>query len=793
MRFICLFVLALALPSTGFAAPDPANHINPVLLKHTWNARWVFHPHSTGSGYGVYHFRRSFNLETVPESFIVHVSADNRYRLFVNGQSVAYGPARGDLLNWRYETIDLAPYLRAGENVLASVVWNFGELRPLAQFSYRTAFLMQGNSPREEIVNTGTGDWRVVENKAYTGIEQLLRTFYVCGPGDDVDGRQYPWGWQQLSFDDTGWLRPERIWNPAVPRGVYNYAGTSGWKLVPRSVPMMEELPQRFAHIRRSEGLEVPAGFLSGKAPLRVPANTTATILFDQEDLTIGYPELRVSGGSDSVIRMSFAEALFDQEGRKGHRDVIEGKHLFGYYDLYRPDGGPNRLFRPLWYRTFRYVELEIQTGSEPLVLEDFSSVFWAYPFELQATFDPGDPMLEQIWDAGWRTARLCATETYADCPYYEQLQYIGDTRIQALISLYLAGDDRLMRNALIQFDDSRIPDGLTGSRYPSYFSQMHPTYSLIWILMIHDYHMLRPDTEFSRRFLMGMENVLTWFELKMDASGLLGRLEWPCYMDAAPGFGPAGSPPNAEEGLSAQITLLYAYALDHAAELFEFHGHNDKGERFRLQATALKAAVVRHCFNQERQLFAETPKREAYTQHTNILAVLTDAIPEHEQGPLMEKVLRDESLIQAQLYFSFYLHLAMKKVGLGDAYLAQLSRWETMINQGLSTFAETALEGRSDCHAWSAHPSYDFLATVIGIESTSPGFGSVRIRPHLGKLNAAQATMPHPQGPISVKLKRVSGGGIRASITIPAGLPGEFQWKDRTVPLYGGDNRIEL
>lgn len=101
-------------------------------------AFWVFHPDAPGDQYGVFHFRRIVNLDTAPAEFVVHVSADNRYRLFVNRQQVASGPQRSDLLHRRYQTVDLAPYLSAGPNVLAALVWNWGSKRPVAQFSYRT-------------------------------------------------------------------------------------------------------------------------------------------------------------------------------------------------------------------------------------------------------------------------------------------------------------------------------------------------------------------------------------------------------------------------------------------------------------------------------------------------------------------------------------------------------------------------------------------------------------------------------------------------------------------------------
>src|SRR6185312_8780385 len=120
---------------------------------------------------------------------------------------------------------------------------------------------------------------------------------------------------------------------------------------------------------------------------------------------------------------------------------------------------------------------------------------------------------LQQIWKVGWRTAQLCAGELYFDYPYYKQLQYTGDSRIQALISLYVSGDDRLMRKAILDFHDSRTPEGLTQGRYPSNHLQIIPTFSLFWITMIHDYWMLRRDDAFVKQFLPAINEILNWFQ----------------------------------------------------------------------------------------------------------------------------------------------------------------------------------------------------------------------------------------------------------------------------------------
>ena len=90
-------------------------------------------------------------------------------------------------------------------------------------------------------------------------------------------------------------------------------------------------------------------------------------------------------------------------------------------------------------------MQLQIDTKDEQLVIDDIYGIATGYPFKMNANFKTPATGLSKIMEVGWRTAKLCAFETYMDCPYYEQLQYVGDTRIQALVSLYNSGDDRLM------------------------------------------------------------------------------------------------------------------------------------------------------------------------------------------------------------------------------------------------------------------------------------------------------------------------------------------------------------
>ena len=767
--------------------------INPELLTNHWKAQWITHPTESAVDYGVFHFRKSFELTSVPSEFIIHISADNRYRLFVNGQAVCFGPARGDLAHWFYESVDISKFLSPGKNLLAAVVWNFGEDKPWAQFSLKTGLIVQGNSAQEQLVNTDNS-WKVIKNKSYQSASkdsrEALGQFIVVGPCDRIDAAQYPWNWETAAYNDRSWSNARTI-DLGHPRGV----GTDiNWVLTPRRIPQMEQKEQRFESIRQTSRLTAPDGFLQGKAKWTVPANQKVAVLLDQGTLTAGYPELLISKGKGSHIKLTYAEAMFDSKGSKGNRNEIEGKQIKGYADVFLPDGGSSRLFRPLWFRTWRYVQIEIETQNEALVIDDLKSEFTAYPLQENAIFETDQPDLKKIWETGWHTARLCANETYYDCPYYEQLQYVGDTRIQALISMYVSGDDRLVRNALMQYDESRFHEGLTQSRYPSASPQVIPPFSLFWVDMIHDYWTLRNDPEFVQQFLPGIDQVLGWFVNRIDRkTGLLGKVEYWNFVDWADEWpwinaNRIGGVPKGgrDDGQSSILTMQLAYAVQRAAELNDYFDQPVQAQKYKQLAQYLTQSVYQNCWDAPKNYLADTPDKHEFSMHAQIFGVLTNTIPENEQKAMIERIMSDQKLIQPTLYFRFYLTQALKKTGLADRYLTTLDPWKGMLKVGLTTFAEKQDPTRSDCHAWSASPNYDFLATVAGIRPASPGFKTLRMEPALGDLKFIKGQMPHPLGMIVFDVKRSGATGIQGEVLLPDGLIGTFGWNGKTVQLKG-------
>lgn len=776
MRRVLLITWVVLGTAMGFGQPV-AEELNSDGVKYgpvAWTGFWITHPEVALSEYGVVHFRRSFELSERRSKFIVHVSGDNRYELYVNGAFVCTGPMRADLQHWRYETVDLGPFLRKGKNVVAAMVVNWGPGRMKAQFSSKTAFFLSGHGEKERFIRTDDDGWKVYWNKAYS--VRPVRWMYAidtasgwyCGnPTDKIDGSKYPWGWERIDYDDNGWAGAKWLAHAAT-RGT---PGWSDWLFVPRTIKMLEQSKEPVGKVVRVVGIDVEGNAFDGK--VEIPANTKATILIDKKELTIGYPQIVLSGGKGSEIRLGYAECLFDKDKNKGNRNEIKDKRFIGYKDIIIADGGKDRKYRPTWHRAFRYLQLEVETKGQPLVIEELSNIYTTYPLEEKARFECDDEQLMKIWDICRRTVKICSQDMLMSDAYYETMQYIFDARNHALTLFYISGDTALWREAIRQFDDSRIPDGIGLAAYPNNWHWIIPYYSLSWADMVYDYVMVTGDKELARQMVPGIRIMLGWFEQRLTSRGILGKLEW-------------ANASTVDEN-SAYSTLAYAYTLNNVATVWDYIGLTEEAKRYRVLAKKLAKNVYEQCFDEEKGLMAETPAKKQFRDMTTVLAVLTDSIPKEKQREVIVKI--------KGLGFSRWLYLAdaYKKVGLGGHFGELLGPWNIALDLGLTTCPETiAAVPRSDCHPWSTNPPVHYFRTICGIEAVEPGYAKVRIQPALGKLKWVKASLPTPRGAIEVDLKREGQTGISGTVTLPKGVTGKFVWHGKEEQLEPGTEKIK-
>jgi hypothetical protein len=251
------------------------------------------------------------------------------------------------------------------------------------------------------------------------------------------------------------------------------------------------------------------------------------------------------------------------------------------------------------------------------------------------------------------------------------------------------------------------------------------------------------------------------------------------------------------KNGESCMTTLEYLGALNDAADLETAHGDPVLATRYLSRAAHVRGGIYEKCWSAPRGLLADTPEQKIFSQQANILGVLYDVIPKEHRQEVLRKLLTiepgstPEGVMSASYYFRFYLARALDHAGMADDYLDSIDPWRKLLALHFSTWPEVPGDTRSDSHAWSAHPIYDFLTLVAGIEPASPGFATVHIAPHLGSLPSLSATYPHPQGFINVEYHH-QGSGINATITLPGNLTGDFLVNGKFWPLHPGINQID-
>jgi alpha-L-rhamnosidase len=743
---------------------------------------WISHAEAAKTPV-VLHFRREFRLERVPARFAVDVTADNRFILFVNGKRIAAGPSTGTIANWRYTNVDLAPHLIRGRNVVAAAVWNFGGAAPLAQTTVATGFRLVGDP-----ISTAAPGWRVkidTGHSATKGSEQIPWQYYVASAPEIIDANQADWDFSGPDERGVGWQ--DAIAAPAA----------AARTLVADRLP-----PQSFT--RRAAGKVVRSSQAGGERfPARsvtVPANSNVKLLLSREAMICAYPELEVSGGKGSTIKLTYAEALYDAQRKKADRALIGDRQALGMFDTFIADGN-RRSFAPLWWRTWRYAEIGVTTGAEPLTLEAFRVHETGYPFEQIGRFESNDESLNAIWEIGWRTLRIDAHETFMDSAFWEQLQYTGDTRLEMLIAYAVAGDARLAEQAIDAFAETNADGGLVWGAAPSSNANVIATFSFAWIGMLADWSMEQPNPAPIVRHLPRMRVALGWFDQWLKPQGLLGQNPQWNFIDWAgqrwddrvifPSYG--------KQGGSCLMTVMWLGALQQAAALERAHGDRELGGAATAKAQRARAAIREHCWDAQRGLFADNPDRNVFSQHMNTLAVLYDAATPEEAPGILERITvpgkgidAPSGMFTSTYYFAWYLVRAFEHAGLADRYPALLATWRELLELNYTTWPESRGDTRSDTHAWSAHPTADLLGIVAGIRPAAPGYARVRIAPLLGELISLDAVAATPKGPVTVRY-RVADGVLTADIDRPVDLPGEFLWRGKQHPLTTAHTRLVL
>ena len=758
-------------------------------------AAWIWHPDDDGSEPFFCEFSLTLRCGEAAE-IPLHLSADERYQLFIGDELIDCGPDRSELEGWSFHSYALV--LPAGDHELRIRAWAVRERKPWAQVSYRAGFIAASEGAWAELVNTGSAAWQVRALPGIRCFERPVAQRHMIGPEFLLEG-------SQLAIASVA-REPVVVYRHREER--YGHR-QHAWRLEPSCLPAQRrQLIQggRVRGVQQGAG-EQPfadasdgdavfwSGLLTGDA-ITVPARQHVSVLLDFEDYHCGYLQASLLGGTDARLQVQWAESLYEvadvaavnHRTPKGDRSVIHGKVFTGFGDCIHHHGGRLRYLAP-WWRSGRYLLVTITTGTDALTIADLRPLSTHYPVTPSWRFACDDAGLEAAAQLCERGLVMCMHETHVDCPYYEQLNYVGDTRIQMLIAYVMQHDDRLARRTLQLFERSRWSTGLVAERCPSDPYQVSATYSLVWPLMLHDHLLWRDDREFIRSMLVPMRAMLEELVRYEDDNELLCNLPGWSFVDWVRGWD-RGMPPGAEFGVSAPVNLQYLLALRAAAAIERSCGDDLLAHRTERRAELLAAAIRDAFWNDERGLFADDLEHRSWSEHSQALALLGEVLIGDDRDRCLKNLLHAPELHRCTVYFSFYLFEALALCGEGSELRRRLNFWCELREQGFTTTVEQPEPSRSDCHAWAAHPLFHLLASLAGVRPAAPGFKRVHIAPSPGGLSRIAGDVPHPQGRIHIELQ-FSPGLSTGLITLPAGIEGEYVFGEQRVRLHAGLNRI--
>ncbi len=776
------------------------------MRRGQWPAFWIMPGERRETPFVVL-YRHAFELPQTT-TFRFHVSADERYSLWLDGKRIGRGPETSDYGAWCYDSYETE--LPAGRHEFVARVFSLGSFAIFPQVSIAHGFLLATEGDLSVTLNTGMADWVCAYAEAWSFHPNSAGATWACeevrggaGRPEDLETMRLAWvratkGLRGRSRADASheWVGDHPLCPSLLPPQFHRSwtfgrvvhaesrasAGTEiagadavaalretcpGWRVGdvrPGDSTRTTPLDSTTANTEVGHAWQC---CIDGAGTLTVPAHVWQRVVLDLGNYVCGYPEIRIEGGSGSVLHFGIHEALYrqDAEGNncKESRDRVDGMVFLGAPDTFLPSGAVTT-FETLWWRSGRYIELAIQTGAEPLTILEMVLQETRYPLETASRFECRHPGPAAFTPVAVRCMQMCAHETHMDCPYYEQQMWVGDMRVQVLTSYCMTTDDRLARKCIQMAAMSRRPGEATLCRWPVRQRMVIPSFSLWFISMVYDYALWRGNLNFVRGVMPDARATMDVMLQRQHPSGLYlvpqgwNYVDW-CRWEF-------GSPSIDITRPTAVNNWQLVLVLRQLRELEAWLGEPELSTRWGRLAGALARRLDALCWDAGVGLYRDLLDEPQFSEHAQALAVLSGYMPEARRQSVRENIGRRDDRARASLYFQFYLFDMYRELGMAEELWAGLEPYFDMPANGHRTTPETFGNSRSDCHAWSAHPYYHFFTSILGIRPTAPGFAACRVDPMTGPLEWARGALAHPCGKVEVDVR----GGVR-KVAVPPGV----------------------
>jgi alpha-L-rhamnosidase len=790
-------------------------------------AKWIWPEHRLYDLHNSYaHFRKDFAMHVKPDIAMLYITADESYRLWINGKYITRGPARGYQSHWPYDQVDVAAFLIPGWNIIAVEVYNPGvsTYKYLSQGS--AGFICAGDFGEVTILSDAT--WLSRYDKAHkrdTALYSRQLNFQ-----EHVDAREDNRAWIDSPEPPTrsreGWLTPEE-----------SVFGSMPWhSLEERGIPQLRELPRTPGKIVSRASGNLAADYRQWRNIVQglhqafenlpwLPENNgrlehgssqitfspagkgrfSAAVL-DMGETVVGPAIVKVQGGkAGTILDLFFCEALNHDispvipfpalcEASMANRLILaEGNTNFDFYQILG----------------FRYITLVAEESVEPLSIE-LQVIDTGYPYTLVGKFQCSDDNFNKIWSICRRTEQVCSLDAYVDTPWREQAQWWGDARIQFWNTMAMDGDTRLLKRGIRSLAGQKVPNGLTYGHAPT---MAHicilPDFSLVWLITIFDYYYQTKDLTLFEEQLPRIREVLSYFRNEAPRQkGLLANdprywlfLDWSTIE---------------KSGAPVLYNMWYILALRTFTQLLDLSGNSRESQAAAEEALEIQQNLERMAFDPEKGLFCDGldttgQPSSKYSVQSQVFAMVLGLKPEYHSTMIEQRVLpflRGEQLdeaIPSAFWTSYVLTIARQKGYCQEALDFIRRMWTPMIPLGttlevfdsdtpFTTKVEAFVTRRgftSVSHAWSAHPLFHLMNILGGVVQETAGWEQIVFNPYFApELDRVMVTTPSPQGLIESSWQR-QDGGIAVRLKLPKGVTARIEIPGHQAVIQEGFEKV--
>jgi predicted nucleic acid-binding protein len=604
---------------------------------------------------------------------VMRITADDCYKLYINGRYVTEGPAPSYPHAYFYNEIDVTDYLTEGKNVIAvhtyyqglcNRVWVSGDLRQMLW-----CLLELDGKP----VLCSDGSWKCAYHSGYTACGKFGydTAFAECYDSRSPEDRFY-----EADFDDSTW-------------GFAQINTTGGWSLIPQASKQIAVYPMLPDLCEATErGL-----FLS----------------FPTE--AVGRLFVKARGRRGDTVILRYGEELAEDSSPR-----YEMRCNCRYEEKWILSGGEDVL--PQFdYKAFRYAELIFPQGVE---IADVWLEVRHYPYERRYEYRTDNETLLKVLELCENTVKLGTQEHYIDCPTREKGAYLGDMMVSGRAQAILTGDTTLLRQVAENFArTSFICPGLMAVSGCAYMQEI-ADYSLEYPALLAWIYSVDGDLDFLRRAEPWATGVYEHFRQFERPDGLLegitdkwNLVDWPANLRDGYDF-PLTNPIG--EGLHNVINALW-YGLKLAmGEIYEILG---KSADFGTERT--KAAFLKTFYRPETGLFADSAESHHTAVHSQIFPLLFGI--GCEDKALQDRLvacIASKKLTSMGVYMAYFALAGLKRAGEGalcEALATDEGAWLNMLREGATvTFEAWGKEQKwntSLFHPWAVAPLIVFCDGV--------------------------------------------------------------------------------